>query len=131
MNHSGATGMPHGPSLRRAHWLVLRAILFCLALVGGILLYLAPVLALLDNHDAAPGKRGTLRAARPPALNSKQRITIRLLGSDNDQKFRQDALLTQTMIVVSIDPRYPQLTLVSLPRDLCVAIPGPARANIV
>ena len=105
MNHSGATGMPRGSGLRRAHWLALGAIVLCLALLGGVLLYLSPVLALLDNHESS---RKTATAPTPawppPPFDSKQRINILLLGSDNDQKFQQNALLSQTMIVVSIDP---------------------------
>ncbi len=130
MNHSGATGVPRRGGLRRAHWVVLAAIGLCLVLVGGALLYLSPVLALLDNHDLSPGKPLATPAATPPPLDSKQRVNILLLGSDNDQKFAQDAVLSQTMIVVSIDPAKRQVTLLSLPRDLWVAIPGHARAKI-
>jgi len=130
MNHSGATGVPRRGGLRRAHWVVLAAIVLCLVLVGGVLLYLSPVLALLDNHDLSPGKPLATPAATPPPLDSKQRVNILLLGSDNDQKFAQDAVLSQTMIVVSIDPAKRQVTLLSLPRDLWVAIPGHARAKI-
>ena len=130
MNHSGATGVPRRGGLRRAHWVVLAAIVLCLALVGGVLLYLSPVLALLDNHDLSPGKPLATPAATPPPLDSKQRVNILLLGSDNDQKFAQDAVLSQTMIVVSIDPAKRQVTLLSLPRALWVAIPGHARAKI-
>ena len=130
MNHSGATGVPRRGGLRRAHWVVLAAIVLCLALVGGVLLYLSPVLALLDNHDLSPGKPLATPAATPPPLDSKQRVNILLLGSDNDQKFAQDAVLSQTMIVVSIDPAKRQVTLLSLPRDLWVAIPGHPSAKI-
>jgi len=130
MNHSGATGVPRRGGLRRAHWVVLAAIVLCLALVGGVLLYLSPVLALLDNHELSPGRPLATPAATPPPLDSKQRVNILLLGSDNDQKFAQDAVLSQTMIVVSIDPAKRQVTLLSLPRDLWVAIPGHARAKI-
>ena len=130
MNHSGAAGVPRGGGLRRAHWVVLGVIALCLLLVGGVLLYLSPVLALLDNHDLSPGKPLATPAATPPPLDSKQRVNILLLGSDNDQKFAQDAVLSQTMIVVSIDPAKRQVTLLSLPRDLWVAIPGHPSAKI-
>ena len=130
MNHPGATGVPHGSGFRRAHWVVLAAIVLCLVLLGGVLLYLSPVLALLDNHDVPPGRPLVTPAATPPPLDSKQRINVLLLGSDNDQKFAADAVLSQTMIVVSIDPAKHQVTLLSLPRDLWVAIPGHASAKI-
>ena len=130
MNHSGATGVPHATGLRRAHWLALGGVLLLLALVGGVLLYLSPVLALLDSRGPVAGKAGAAVAATPPPLDSKQRINILLLGSDNDQKFPQDALLSQTMIVVSIDPAKHEVTLLSLPRDLWVEIPGHESAKI-
>src|SRR5260370_12011436 len=130
MNHSGATGVPHGGGQRRVHWVALGVVVLCLALLGGALLYLSPVLALLDNGEISPGKPPTTPAATPPPLDSKQRINILLLGSDNDQKFPQDALLSQTMIVVSVDPSKRQVTLLSLPRDLWVPIPGYANAKI-
>src|SRR5438067_1926248 len=118
MNHSGAAGVPRGGGTRRAHWVVFGVIALCLLLVGGVLLYLSPVLALLDNHDLSPGKPLATPAATPPPLDSKQRVNILLLGSDNDQKFAQNAVLSQTMIVVSVDPAKRQVTLLSLPRDL-------------
>jgi LCP family protein required for cell wall assembly len=130
MNHSGATGVPPATGLRRAHWLALGGVVLCLALVGGALLYLSPVLALLDSRGPVAGKPGTAVVATPPPLDSKQRINILLLGSDNDQKFPQDAVLSQTMIVVSIDPAKHQVTLLSLPRDLWVEIPGYKNAKI-
>jgi len=130
MDHAGTAGVPRGGGLRLGHWVVLGAIALCLVLVGGVLLYLSPVLALLDNHELSPGKPLATPAATPPPLDSKQRVNILLLGSDNDQKFAQDAVLSQTMIVVSIDPAKRQVTLLSLPRDLWVAIPGHARAKI-
>jgi len=130
MSHPGAAGVPRAGGLRRAHWILLAAIVCGLALLGGVLFYLSPVLALLDNHDLSPGKPLVTPAATPPPLDSKQRVNILLLGSDNDQKFAQDAVLSQTMIVVSIDPAKRQVTLLSLPRDLWVAIPGHANAKI-
>ena len=117
MNHSGAAGVPHRGGPRRAHWVLLGAVVLAFALLGGVLLYLSPVLALLDNHDVSPSKLTVTPAATPPPLDSKQRINILLLGSDNDQKFAQDAVLSQTMIVVSIDPAKRQVTLLSLPRE--------------
>src|ERR1700716_998131 len=109
MNHSGGAGV---------------------AQVGGVLLSLPPVLALWNTRDVPPEKPLATPAATPPPLDSKQRINVLLLGSDNDQKFAQDAVLSQTMIVVSIDPAKRQVTLLSLPRDLWVAIPGHASAKI-
>ena len=59
-----------------------------------------------------------------PSLGDGRRINFLLLGSDNDQKFRQKYPLTQSMIVVSIDPVHHKVVLLSIPRDFWVPIPG-------
>ena len=130
MSHSPATGVPDAPGSHRVRWIVLGAIALALALIAGVLIYLSPVLALLEPHDPSLGRVAGAPVATPPPLDSKQRINILLLGSDNDQKFRPDALLSQTMIVVSIDPSTHQVTMLSLPRDLWVDIPGHPSAKI-
>src|SRR5438445_5423265 len=130
MNHSGASGGTRGLSLRRSHWIVLGAVVLGVALIASVLLYLSPVLALLDNRPAVPARGVPAPAKPPPPLDSTQRINILLLANDNDQKFQQDALLSQTMIVVSIDASTHQVTMLSLPRDLWVEIPGHPSAKI-
>src|SRR5579884_92174 len=52
-----------------------------------------------------------------------RRINILLLGSDNDAKFVQKYPLTQSMIVVSIDPVHDTVNMLSIPRDFWVDIP--------
>src|SRR5256886_5063621 len=130
MSQSGVTGVAGATGPWRTQWLVITAALVGLALIVGGLLYLLPVLQLLGAHDAAPVRGVPAPAHAPPPLDSKQRINILLLGSDNDQKFQQDALLSQTMIVVSVDPAHHQVTLLSLPRDLWVDIPGHGNGKI-
>lgn len=49
-----------------------------------------------------------------------------LLGSDNDNKFVYPNLLTQVMMVVHIDPVNNRVSIVSIPRDSWVSIPGNA-----
>jgi LCP family protein required for cell wall assembly len=52
-------------------------------------------------------------------------VNILILGSDNDSKFASYAApLTQVMIVLSIDPVSHTVTLLSIPRDFWVHIPG-------
>src|SRR5207253_4919687 len=93
--------VPDAPGSRRVRWIALGAIALALVMISGLLIYLSPVLALLEPHDPSLGRVAGAPVATPPPLDSKRRINILLLGSDNDQKFRQDALLSQTMIVVS------------------------------
>jgi LCP family protein required for cell wall assembly len=130
MNHPGATGATRGLNLRRSHWIALGAALVAIVLIAAVLAYLSPAFAQLDNHATTPLRGVPAPAKPPPPLASTQRINVLLLGSDNDQKFQQNALLSQTMIVVSIDPRTHQVTLLSLPRDLWVEIPGHPSAKI-
>ncbi len=49
-------------------------------------------------------------------------FTLLLLGSDDDQKFDPNHVLTQSMILVRIDPVADQVTMLSIPRDLWVPL---------
>src|SRR5579863_4708953 len=79
----------------------------------------------------APGTSGASAAPaataapvqEPSVLLPRQRFTVLLLGSDNDKKFTPEAVLTQSMILVSIDPVSHQVAMVSIPRDFWVDIP--------
>ncbi|MBV9577124.1 MAG: LCP family protein [Chloroflexi bacterium] len=51
-----------------------------------------------------------------------RRFNLLLLGSDNDLKFTADAVLTQSMILVSVDPRTHDVAMISIPRDFWVPI---------
>ncbi|HEY0756402.1 MAG TPA: LCP family protein [Ktedonobacteraceae bacterium] len=47
-----------------------------------------------------------------------------LLGSDNDQKFVFPDLLTQVMMVIRVNPFNNSISMVSIPRDSWVSVPG-------
>jgi len=47
-----------------------------------------------------------------------------LLGSDNDQKFVFPDILTQVMMVIRVNPLAGSVTMVSIPRDSWVSVPG-------
>jgi LCP family protein required for cell wall assembly len=51
-----------------------------------------------------------------------RRFNVLLLGSDNDLKFTADAVLTQSMILVSVDPKTHDVAMISIPRDFWVPI---------
>src|SRR5438445_486771 len=59
-----------------------------------------------------------------------QPFTVLLLGSDDDAKFPQDRVNTQSMILVRVDPGTKQATMLSIPRDLWVSIPGQGMGKI-
>jgi LCP family protein required for cell wall assembly len=47
---------------------------------------------------------------------------VLLLGSDDDQKFDPNHVLTQSMILVRVDPAARSVTMLSIPRDLWVQL---------
>src|SRR5579859_6856648 len=78
---------------------------------------------------ATPGPVDTSVAQAHPgeaagALLPNRRFNVLLLGSDNDLKFSPNAVLTQAMILVSIDPTSPDVAMISIPRDFWVPIAG-------
>jgi LCP family protein required for cell wall assembly len=60
----------------------------------------------------------------PGPLLPNRRFNVLLLGSDNDLKFPSNAVLTQAMILVSVDPSGPDVAMISIPRDFWVPIAG-------
>lgn len=61
-----------------------------------------------------------------PDWGKKERVNIALLGSDTspDRREEGEIPLSDTIIIVSIDPASKQVGLLSIPRDLLVTIPG-------
>jgi LCP family protein required for cell wall assembly len=105
------------------------AVLLLLSLVfsagiGALAYYMPVATAMLaatghasDLPSATPSAPGAT-ANPPPATNAP--FTVLLLGSDNDEKFDPSAPLTQSMILVRVDPGAKQVTMLSIPRDLYV-----------
>src|SRR5579859_7886848 len=52
-----------------------------------------------------------------PPLNGGKRVNFLVLGSDNDKKKEEARPLTQSMIIVSLDPLNYKVSLLSIPRD--------------
>jgi LCP family protein required for cell wall assembly len=78
-------------------------------------------------HTAPTRRRLALAVQRLAASSTlpRRRVNFLILGSDNDSKFGSYATpLTQVMIVLSIDPVSHTVTLLSIPRDFWVHIPG-------
>ena len=65
-----------------------------------------------------------------PPLNGNQRINFLILGSDNDRKKEEARPLTQSMIVVTVDPLHDKVAMLSIPRDFWVPIPGHGMGKI-
>lgn len=135
---------PRGPLTRREQlirrnrmlgWLFIpTAIITVLAAVaGGLVSYFSPLLTLVETSTGQQVARGSQENGInvPTDLSAGQRVNVLLLGSDNDtQKFAGgnglpgNGVLTQTIIVVSLDPASKTISLISIPRDSWVNMPG-------
>ena len=56
----------------------------------------------------------------PSAVALQGAFTVLLLGSDDDSKFTSDHVLTQSMILMRVQPATKEVTMLSIPRDLYV-----------
>jgi LCP family protein required for cell wall assembly len=70
-----------------------------------------------------------LTGATAPQVAAGSPFTMLLLGSDDDAKFRGNPL-TQSMILVRVDPTAKAVTMFSIPRDLYVPISGGGSGKI-
>jgi LCP family protein required for cell wall assembly len=55
-----------------------------------------------------------------PLAQQQGAFTVLLLGSDDDSKFGPDHVLTQSMILMRVQPATKEVTMLSIPRDLYV-----------
>ena len=100
-------------------WIVVLG--FVLAGAGGLGAYFLPLFqTAASSSSAGPAALPNLNPVSTPS----QPFTVLLLGSDDDSKFVPDRLNTQSMILVRVDPTTKQATMLSIPRDLWVPIPG-------
>src|SRR5438045_6394030 len=64
----------------------------------------------------------TGRVSPTPSAPPGAPFTVLLLGSDDDSKFQADHVLTQSMILVRVEPTSRRVTMLSIPRDLWVPL---------
>jgi LCP family protein required for cell wall assembly len=108
-------------------WIVVLG--FVLAGLGGLGAYFLPVAQTARSASSGPGQISALNPVTAPNAPTAP-FTVLLLGSDDDSKFPPDRLNTQSMILVRVDPSTKQATMVSIPRDLWVPIPGQGMGKI-
>ncbi|HEX7263671.1 MAG TPA: LCP family protein [Candidatus Dormibacteraeota bacterium] len=95
---------------------------FVLAGIVGLAVYFLPA---VQSASTASVGTGPISIPVPnPLPSTTGPFTVLLLGSDDDAKFPQDRVNTQSMILVRVDPSTKQATMLSVPRDLWVSIPG-------
>lgn len=126
--YQAGTGFARRKRASRLHpvrLIILALVALILSSAGGALAYFFPVLAAgvgqtgqKVNVPLVPG----LKATAAPAAAPGAPFTVLLLGSDDDSKFNADHVLTQSMILVRVNPGSKQVTMMSIPRDLWVPL---------
>jgi LCP family protein required for cell wall assembly len=97
---------------------------------GGFAYFLPAVAEAFDATGQAvvvpsptPSSTGLFGSPTPStATQTPGAFTVLLLGSDNDSKFIGDHVLTQSMILVRVNPATKNVTMLSIPRDLWVPL---------
>jgi LCP family protein required for cell wall assembly len=93
---------------------------FLLSGAIGASAYFLPLVAVVRQTGQVQDLSTPSPSATPVAPGAP--FTLLLLGSDDDLKFDPNHVLTQSMILVRVDPTTSQVTMLSLPRDLWVPL---------
>jgi LCP family protein required for cell wall assembly len=129
------------PRRRRASRLhpgrVFALTLLCLALSGtaGAAAYFFPVVVAGVGQTGQtvvvpPSGSASDKPSSVPTAAPGQPFTVLLLGSDDDQKFDPRHVLTQSMILVRVNPQTKHVVMESIPRDLWVHLSVGGSAKI-
>jgi LCP family protein required for cell wall assembly len=104
--------------------IVLTVLGFLLAGTIGALAYFFPLLKAAATQTSQKPNLSQVLAptSTPGGVAATAPFTVLLLGSDDDQKFANRGKLTQSMILVRVDPRAHQVVMFSVPRDLWVPL---------
>jgi LCP family protein required for cell wall assembly len=102
-----------------------------LASLSGAFAYFLPAIITgvqaTGQSVATPLPLAVSPSASPAAQGA---FTVLLLGSDDDAKFDPQHVLTQSMILVRVDPAAKSVTMLSIPRDLWVPLSTGGTAKI-
>jgi polyisoprenyl-teichoic acid--peptidoglycan teichoic acid transferase len=104
-------------------------------LTDALICVLALTIALLAGREAAPvveslvSRDGVLAriALGAPAFGGADRVRILLIGAD---KRHGDRGRSDTLLLLTLNPRTHRMTLLGMPRDLRVSVPGHGRTKI-
>jgi LCP family protein required for cell wall assembly len=117
--------------LRPFRILTLAVVAVALSAASGGFAYFLPAVAeafnatgqVVDVPSTTPSATGKLAPSPTPTPRSAGgAFTVLLLGSDNDSKFIGDRVLTQSMILVRVNPATKKVVMLSIPRDLYVPL---------
>ncbi len=98
---------------------------------GGTLAYFMPALTAAVSSTGQRAGGLAAGAGGGSVVAPGNPFTVLFLGSDNDSKFDQSSLLTQSMILVRVDPANKHVTMLSIPRDLYVPLSGQSPNKIM
>jgi LCP family protein required for cell wall assembly len=84
----------------------------------------APLLNVLTGNKGNSQSPSTAGVALPDPWDGKSRVTVLLMGLDYRDWQSGDTPHSDTMILLSIDPVTKTASMLSVPRDLWVSIPG-------
>jgi LCP family protein required for cell wall assembly len=125
MYEAGSARRPSASRLHPVRLAVLTILALALSALAGAVAYFYPVLSAGVGQTgqvvAVPASNGAPTAA-PVAAPAGAPFTVLLLGSDDDSKFSADHVLTQSMILVRVNPGSRAVTMLSIPRDLWVPL---------
>jgi LCP family protein required for cell wall assembly len=102
------------------------------ALSGGLAYFLPAIITGVQATGQAVATPVPSHPAQqsPAPAAAQGAFTVLLLGSDDDDKFDPNHVLTQSMILVRIDPVAKEVTMLSIPRDLWVPLSTGGTAKI-
>jgi polyisoprenyl-teichoic acid--peptidoglycan teichoic acid transferase len=92
-----------------------------------------PRVVVTQNAEGTPViVPGATQSAQLPDWDKKERVNILLLGADTNasRKAEGEVPLSDTIIIMSIDPATKKVGMLSIPRDLLVEIPGVGQDKI-
>jgi LCP family protein required for cell wall assembly len=109
---------------RKVRWtrvfLVLIVLIVLVTAMAGVAMY-----AYVNLFDANPVATGAAPVPKAADDSINKRINILLLGiDDGDEEYSEAPKRSDTMMVISVDPDNKTMSLLSIPRDTRVVIPG-------
>jgi len=117
---SGSARHRH-PRLRVLKWIGLVAVCLVVAAVGALGLWLQHTAAQVAHNDPAEVKAAKQQLS--PVLPSGP-VNILIIGSDRRVHQADVGARSDTLVVVRLDPQTNSISMLSVPRDLRVDIPG-------
>src|SRR3989449_11101846 len=119
--------------LHPARLAVLTVVCLLLSGMAGAAAYFFPVVVAgvgQTGQTVVVPPNNSAKVSPTPSAPPGSPFTVLLLGSDDDSKFQADHVLTQSMILVRVEPATKRVTMLSIPRDLWVPLSTGGSAKI-